>query len=178
MKKFFIKKGHHWSGFHFGLYFGKKKVSYRFRFSDQCYYPIIDSDDYDINKLFGFAYWTLRKLPPHHYNSIRIGWRPARNRINKIDLFLYLYNKGERIMILFPMVDTGKDYIMEINTGGELTNSDKSITFKLKDDNEQLIHYQSCDFVFPKFRWGYNLFFYFGGNKTAPHDLWAWVGKE
>lgn len=162
--KRFVKKGNHYSIHPIGIHFGIRKFKFRFKLDGSCLYPILDADDYDLNKLYGFSYGY------HHKNSIRIGWRPDERDDKKIQLHSYVYNKGKRTMNYIDSIITDKWYEMEIET--LLCNK---VVFTLSDN--KVLSKRTEDFVMPKFIAGYFLDFYIGGNKPARKDTIAYIER-
>lgn len=145
---------------------GITQLSFRFKFSSSCLYPIVDKDDYAVNKLYGFSYGC------HHANSIRIGWRPSLSDDRKIEIFSYIYNNKQRSFESLASIHLERWYIMKISVLKEYGK----VCFKLKTEKSEGVEYlitsQSYQhFVMPKFRLGYMLRPFFGGEKVAPHDM-------
>lgn len=151
-------------------------------FTESCKYDIGNEDQNDINKLFGFGFFTFKILtrkkvnifgkkynvpwfrPMHHYNSIRFGWRYDLN-LNKIEILYYYYQNGERKYghILFIDIDSQHSY--EI-----LNNNDKNYILKVKNNNSNN-NYSFVNINIKPKKYGYLLKPYFGGNQKAPHDI-------
>ena len=145
---------------------GTKPITYTFLFLKDNWYPYTDEDDLDINKLAGFSYGL------HHKNSIRIGWIPSFINQGKFSLCFYIYNNGERYFQAFADINPGTEYKLTISL------KDGKVFFELKSEksNESVI--DSVNFVVPKFKLGYYLWFYFGGNKTAPKRMVVFLNKD
>ena len=132
----------------------------QFKFSDSAIYLFNDEDQYDTNKLFGFSFGLHRK------NSVRFGWRPNKD-LTKIEIGGHEY--VDKLMIpILPIceVELNKWYNYELNYNGLLNQ----IEYTIWNNNEtfSLIHPITLKY---KYNIGYRLFLYFGGNKTAPHDV-------
>src|SRR3990167_6239065 len=154
--KMVIRKGNHYSyhlpSFHTGI----QKLKFRFKFDSSCLYPVVDSEDYAINKLYGFS------IGLHHINSVRVGWRPDEQQAcKKIALHFYIYNNRARISPYFATVEVDKWYDMEISVLPD------RVQFTLRDDSGLFLSQSSAPFILPTFRFGYKLFFYAGGKKPA-----------
>ena len=168
-----IKRGTH-SPFRMPkLLLGNRTLRVRVRFTDTCVYGI-DSDQSDINKLFGVGYFTwkfiyLKKVkifglnlslpslrPMHHVNSVRFGWRWS-PQYQKIEVMPYCYQNGFRFMGWPRVLDLNRDYELKIDP------SERQHTMYWAGVSEGIR-------VKPSF-WGYYLGTYFGGNRTAPHDI-------
>lgn len=152
-----INKGRHKvQGFHCGLTF-RREIHAKVSFDSSCLYDLKDSDNYDVNKLFGFSTSYF-----HHRQSARIGWRCI-DGLN-IQLLTYTYDKGKRqepqlIKTVKPnRIFTASIFDNRVNFGFEVKIG------------EEIFHKRvmKTDSWFP-FR--YYLYPYFGGNKTAPHDM-------
>jgi len=153
-----IEKGCHYSNhaikYHFGII--RKKIS--FLFSPSCLYST--TDNLSVNKLFGWSYGH------HHTDSVRVGWRPDGN--GKICLFFYCYNKKTRFIQHFTTVDVSEEYTMKISI------QKKYILFELYKIGD-ITSRGTIPFIRPWFRWGYFLYFYFGGKNPAPQDMTAYI---
>lgn len=156
-----IKKGNHSSGIHLNLHCGKFHEFKNISFSEECWYPYLNTDSYDINKLFGFSHGH------HHINSIRFGWVPNFEKKNYIEIWIYIYNKGVRKFEKICEVSTNKWYRYQIY----LTNHNE-IIFLVKDlKNNILIGNSTKEYKKPTIDIGYNLFPFFGGNNASPCDM-------
>jgi hypothetical protein len=151
--KFTIRKGKHYS-FHLPkLWFGRKSHKLRFKLDANCWYSFDGEDANDINKLWGVSFGH------HHTNSFRLGWRPSKFVIGEIELFHYVYDSG-KVEWDFIGTFTTNDWVdVDIEVGGGYVKS----TFNGR------VYLYIYDEANPKF--GYYLFPYFGGNRTAPRDM-------
>ena len=170
MAKWIVRKGWHTSLSNFWLRLIPKwnnwpVTKYKFNISGDNWYPYKDIDDLDINKFFGFTFGD------RHKNSIRVGWTPYFNNKGKFTLYFYLYNKGVRSFFRFTEVMADTDYSIKI-----LLEYGR-VTFELFSDSGESSAKSSERFEVPKKRIGYYLWFYFGGNKTAPKDMRAYIKK-
>lgn len=157
MQNFLIKKNHHYcNNFNIGLTF-KNKIEYNIHFCKNCLYTLPDDDIYDINKLFGISTSFY-----HHYSSARIGWRCLDNE--NIELLTYTYDNWNRLES--QLLGTVK---CEENFKAIITLDNNMIIYELITDNysNKIILETSNKPFFIK----YKLFPYFGGNKTAPHNM-------
>lgn len=156
--RYHIKEGNHYkSNIGLKLHSGLTGINFSFIFDSSCWYKKINKDSLDINKLFGLSYG------PHHKNSIRLGWVPDFENIGKIQLWSYVYNKGKRTF----------NHICDCNISDNYL-----VSFKV--ENNQLTIFivgnEFCsifkeNFEIPKFKIGYFLYPYFGGDNPAPHDI-------
>ena len=150
MTRFTVRKGKH--KFHPRLVeFSKKKLKFRMRFNPNCLYNLGDSDQADINKLYGITSLFI------HKNSVRFGWRAEEGRIR---IFAYWYKRGVRGWYDMGTVGTDEfnDYSIEMqgDTCVLRLNDKKFIIPNIVD---------WCDFF------TFKAFPYFGGNKKAPHSM-------
>ena len=150
------KGGHYKSGIKIGLNF-RNKVTFKAEFDFSCIYDHGTSDNYDVNKLYGFSTsWS------HHKQSARIGWRC----INGIDIQIlaYSYDQGVRQdPQLLGTVKPGNCFECSI----EKRKGSFLFTFN-HDDKNKFISVKIKDGWFPL---RYMLYPYFGGNMKAPHDM-------
>jgi hypothetical protein len=130
-------------------------LSYEVVFTDSCKYDI-GSDQSDINKLFGFSYGF------HHHQSDRIGWRwnPS---LNKIELLLYSYE--QKVRRSFKLTEVALNTLNIIELEVYLNGLYRHISIKINNET-----YAFCLLQDPVY-WGYTLGLYFGGNRTAPHNM-------
>ena len=155
IKTYKIKEGKHFSGFRVSPTYNKNVSIYEVIFTKNCIYDLNNTDQMDVNKLFGLSYMY------HHTNSARFGWRAEGN---KIQISAYCYRDGERYMKDMCLVDTDKTYSMII------TNIGDYYEFEIKDTTSPLYSYAKISKPkTPKI--GYKLWPYFGGNESAPHDV-------
>lgn len=137
----------------------KESMQFVARFDSSCIYATFDpKNSGDINKLYGFSDCGSF----HHENSARVGW--AWNG-RSIDLYAYCYADSVRSSRLLGAVNIGdtvtlgitpkaNEYIFEMNG--------KVVTALKRGCNATGIH-------------GYQLFPYFGGDETAPHDMHIFI---
>jgi hypothetical protein len=167
--RFTIKKGRHYSNPpRIRIHFGITKLKFKFKFSKECLYPINDADDYDINKLYGLSHGL------HHRNSIRLGWASSASQVGRIDLFRYIYNKGARIPDYTPIatIDVEKWYEGVEN----ISKLFKTASFAIREHGSGLsICTASTGYECPKFKLGYYLKPFFGGDHVSPHDMNIWI---
>ena len=162
-----IKKGRHYSLSHFFKrmlsIFDNKTRSFDFELFSNCWFEKIEEDDYDINKLLGYSYGY------HHRNSIRLGWVPSSVE-NEFEIYLYRYEKGFRSF----------NYLMNVKANEwnnvlfteDFKNNRLIVELKsIDEDHDKRSIMKSYSHNYPKFRLGYSLWFYFGGNKTAPKNM-------
>lgn len=106
----------------------------------------------DINKLYGIADCGTE----HHSNSARFGWRWYND---KLEIHAYTYQNRERQSQLIGVVELNKTYSYEIRM------EENNYVFTLGDRSVTLP--RGCHGPAT----GYQLYPYFGGDETAPHDI-------
>lgn len=151
MNVYTIKEGKHRSGLHFLPHFGSTRMHVQAMLSRHCWFEKRDYNDDDLNKLAGFSFGF------HHRNSLRIGWVPDFKNENVFKLFAYWYNQGSFRMEFLTVVRGGQVFDIRLDAKNQhviVAGVAKTIPFEL-----------------PRFRWGYHLYPYFGGDNRAPHDL-------
>jgi hypothetical protein len=158
---FTIKKGcHNSNGFlHKALNFINRKrvLNFRVYFHSSCEYDLGTIDQFDINKLHGFSLGFN-----HHQDSARFGWRSAGN---KIELFAYCYVSGNRMVEKICSITTDEFYELKLRDTGT-----GYYEFSVYNQFETILNtmYVSKQ---TGFKTGMKLWPYFGGNRTAPHDM-------
>jgi len=165
--RFLVKKGRHNRLSLPSIHFGIKYLKFRIKFDENCYYPVLDADDYDLNKGYGWTYGLV------HDDSIRLCWRPDEKYAGKIQLYTYIYNKGVRTMNYMTTIETGKWYEVEIKVTEPLNN----VQYTLRNDSGLFLSQTSETFIMPSFRAGYFLDLFMGGNKPARQDTSIWTDK-
>jgi hypothetical protein len=154
-KKYKIRKGSHYSGFRLAPFFGKTTSKYEVVFTKSCIYQIEGPGQFDVNKLFGLSYGF------HHENSARFGWRAVDDLI---EISLYCYKDGRRVIKEMTSIETEKPYVFEIcNTGSHYELTIESVTGPFR--GYAIVSKPQTT------KLGYKLFPYFGGNLPAPHDV-------
>ncbi|TPE46419.1 hypothetical protein FJM65_00085 [Pontibacter mangrovi] len=106
----------------------------------------------DINKLYGLSDCNTS----HHTNSARFGWRWYNNRL---ELLAYTYLNKAWDYKLLGAVPIGQKVPLELRM------EDGSYTFKLY--GQEVSMPRACEGPSA----GYQLYPYFGGDETAPHDV-------
>ena len=131
---------------------------YKYKFTESALYDLKDTDQHDINKLFGFS------IGMHHTNSFRIGWRPNKN-IDKIEILAYEYHNKIRV----PAISIVEVNINDWNDFEIMYNSNmNSVIYTV---NSKIV---TSDIELNEINFGYTLGLYFGGNKKAPHNIKIW----
>lgn len=145
--EYLIEKGNHYANFTWNrLYpFTKGVISTRVIFDEDCLTVATPSG---LNKLDGISGFNI------HYNSGRLVWI---SNNNKIDIFGYVYNKGDRNNKFITSVDVNTiiNYTIEyLNNEWVFIVNNKMITL-------------DGTIPFIKFR----CYPYFGGKAVAPCDI-------
>lgn len=155
---FKIKQGQHSSNQHLykiANYFNlSNKMAFAVTFTDSCAYDLHSIDQLDINKLFGFSNGK------HHDNSARFGWSYINN---KIQLWAYYYNNGQRKNKLLTILELNKPYQLYLRV------VETKYQFAVADTTRALALLRVPKGTDKNF--GYRLWPYFGGNSVSPHDM-------
>jgi hypothetical protein len=134
------------------------QLKFTVRFDSSAIYTTQDpSNQYDINKLFGFS----DNDSDHHQFSARYGWRWSDNQLR---LFAYVYNQGAVISKELGSFAIGS----EINCSIEAANT--NYTFTTNGAVERLPRMATTAMAK-----GYQLYPYFGGDERAPHEIRIWI---
>ncbi len=157
-----IKKGNH---YHTGLdgAWGSRKHFGRqaYFFADAAYESVIPVNQLDINKLIGFS--DCGAVFSNHNNSARFGWNwdPTTQMIK---LHAYTYVNSERQWAYIKSIPLKTTVTLNLSVEGYFyTFQADQVTVKMP---------RHCD---SKWAWGWQLFPYFGGDETAPHDIHIWL---
>jgi hypothetical protein len=131
------------------------------KFDSSAVYSNTDpSNQLDINKLYGFS--DNNSL--HQEFSARFGWRWSDGALW---LFAYTYNDGVRYSKKLGSIAIGAENHCSIKA------KDSSYIFILNDKADTLERKSTT----PQIE-GYQLYPYFGGDETAPHDIHIWIKDE
>lgn len=136
---------------------GRLEMEQYTSFDESCKYNLNTKDQSDINKLCGLSYgW-------HHYNSDRIGWRYLVDE-DVFEILTYSYINGVRIpSILLGYVKANEKFRSKVST--TIKNGKRIVVFELND------RCVAKEYKVSKVWIKYTLGLYFGGNRTAPHDM-------
>ncbi len=136
-------------------------LKFTVRFDSSCIYKtILPGNQWDINKLYGFA--DNKAL--HHQYSARFGWRWSDGALR---LFAYTYNSGERAAKELGAIPIGKDVKCAIAVNGE------QYIFSVEDKTTTMPRHSTTATAK-----GYRLYPYFGGDEAAPHEVRIWIREE
>ena len=114
-------------------------------------------NQYDINKLYGFA----DNNTDHHQFSARFGWRWSDGALR---LFAYVYNEGTVNSKELTTVPIGPAINCAIKVAGSL------YLFTVNGVTEAMPRLSTTAKGS-----GYQLYPYFGGDEAAPHDIHIWI---
>jgi hypothetical protein len=137
-----------------------KKAAMRFEvlFDSSCIYRnVIPENIYDINKLYGFSDCGST----HHQNSARVGWLWNGTAI---ELHAYCYVSGVRTSQLMGTLQPGRATQISISV------QPKQYVFEW--NGKKTVMNRSCESDKME---GYQLYPYFGGDETAPHDIRVFI---
>lgn len=149
-----IKKGEHSSDGAMLNWIDTAAMHFSVRFDSSAVYTTQDKQNqYDINKLYGFA----DNGAQHHQYSARFGWRWSGAALR---LFAYVYNAGVRQEAELTTVPIGPWIQCAISVQGN------EYVFVVND----LVRTMPRTSTTPKAA-GYMLYPYFGGDEVAPHDV-------
>ena len=136
----------------------KTSMHFQAQFDSTCIYSVKNAENAtDINKLYGFSDCGSA----HHQNSARVGW--VWNG-SAIELHAYCYTSGVRSSKLMGTIVPGEP--------AEITISVQPQQYVFEWNGKKTIMKRSCDS--DKIE-GYQLFPYFGGDETAPHDIHVFI---
>lgn len=136
------------------------QMNFKAIFDNTAIYTTVNpANQNDINMLYGFSDGFN-----HLFNSARIGWSQDGNPLDPVRLYAYAYKRGIReiqyITSVMPGIETtcsikltGNTYTFTINNGVS------TVTVTLQ---RGLSTYSTI---------GYQLYPYFGGTETAPHEI-------
>jgi hypothetical protein len=132
-----------------------EEMKFAVRFdSSAIYQTILAENQWDINKLYGFS----DNNTDHHQYSARFGWNW---REGALRLHAYVYNKGVVESRELTTVAIGAETVCSIRvTGG-------AYLFSVDGKMLAALPRQSAS----ERGKGYQLYPYFGGDETAPHDI-------
>ncbi|MDB5206261.1 MAG: hypothetical protein JWR72_1336 [Flavisolibacter sp.] len=160
-KQFLIPQGAHYATENIFKPLEITELKFRVKFDSSAIYQTTDPENqYDINKLYGFA----DNGEQHHLYSARFGWRWSDGALR---LFAYTYNNGVRDSKELGVVTIGKEVDCSIKVGAEI------YTFLVDGKIETMPRLSSTSTAK-----GYQLYPYFGGDEVAPHEVKIWIKSE
>ncbi|HMP94841.1 MAG TPA: hypothetical protein PKD90_18320 [Phnomibacter sp.] len=128
------------------------------RFDNSAIYRTIDPrNQLDINKLYGFSEGL-----DHQFNSARFGWRFSNDSVR---LFAYVYANGKRSVAEICTVPLNEPIQCSIKVF--------PTAYLLSAGNNQVQMERGVASPIAK---GFLQYPYFGGNETAPHDVYISIG--
>ena len=156
--KFTIKKGQQSSDLNYLTKTEYAELKFKVKFDNSAIYTnIIPENQWDINKLYGFADNDAH----HQMYSARFGWNWNEGVLS---LFAYTYNNGKRESKLLGAIKIGEEVTCSIKVAG-----DKHIF-----THNSIVNTMPRSATTPK-AIGYKLYPYFGGDEMAPHDIFVWI---
>ena len=156
--KYTIVKGQNYSDGNKYVTTSYTELNFIAKFDSSAIYATINPDNQlDINKLYGFA----DNSSTHQQFSARFGWRWSDKALR---LFGYVYNNGVRDSKELGIIAIGAENKCSIKI------NPNSYVFSLNGKTDSLPRTS----VGIKAN-GYKLYPYFGGDETAPHDVYIWI---
>ena len=157
--KYVITSGAHYTDNNNSVKVNITEWRFQVYFDSTVIYDLASEDQYDINKLSGFA--DNNEL--HTQYSARFGWRWSDGRLR---LFGFVHNAGVFTSKEISSIDIGKPYTCKIKVTGNqylftVEELKSSVTLKREATTP------TAD--------GYRLYPYFGGNAVAPHEINIWL---
>ncbi len=158
--KYTIKKGKHFCNFTWSRLCLRFNTSLAFKciFSNNCKYDLQDSNQFDVNKLYGLGWGFKGPL----YNSYRIGWRYNAIK-DKIELFLFIQENKTRTLKYLDAVELNQEFTVRMI----VDNNNLLVYLYLQGQQTITASYQfkSIGKIL------YRCFPYFGGDQTAPDTM-------
>lgn len=142
----------------FGIWWNRHIYSWKVTFTDSCRYDLAGPDQLDVNKLCGIGY-----LPGHHKHSARFGWRYVQVT-DSIELLAYCYVNSDRITKHIGYCKIGVEYRIELYA------TSWAYLFILDDLDGNAIGDAEVKHS-NKRKLQYRLGTFFGGNRSAPHEM-------
>ena len=135
-----------------------KEIRFNAIFDSSCIYTSGDKlNQGDINKLYGFSDCDST----HHTNSARFGW--AWNG-KSLDIYAYCYSNGVRNNKFLNSIKIGESNSFSISIAEE------KYVFDLNGEKTTMSRGCTGEFIN-----GYQLYPYFGGDESAPHDIHIFI---
>ena len=154
---YIIPAGNHYSQEKKVQLFRGDSLEFNAYFNETAQYDLGDEDQLDVNKLYGVSdCGTL-----HTKNSARMGWRWNKES-QKLEILGFTHVNGLFDFKLIATANLNQSYTYKI----ELNSSKDSYVFSF--NHSQVSMPRGCQ---ENTISGYKLYPYFGGNKTAPHEV-------
>ncbi|OKL41445.1 hypothetical protein [Pontibacter flavimaris] len=148
-----IKKGAHYSDKNNVRKLTTSRIRFEVTFDSTAIYTSVKPNNQaDINKLYGLSDCNTS----HHTNSARFGWRWYNNRLEVL-AYTYLNKKWE--YKLLGSVPLGQKVALELRM------EEGNYVFEMLGKEVDMP--RACNGAAE----GYQLYPYFGGDETAPHDI-------
>jgi len=151
---FTIPKNAHYSTHRFLTYFTDNRTDFSFKFDQSAEYDLGNSNQSDINKLFGFAEKSSVNI---HKHSARFGWRWIDN---SLQILGYAYTEGERKSLLLGTAEIDETY------SASIIAHENRYEFIFKEESYFIVR----NGAFSSLR-KYLSYPYFGGDEIAPHEI-------
>lgn len=156
--KYTIRQGQNYCDGNIFVLTSYAELNFVAKFDSTAIYSNVNPDNQlDINKLYGFA----DNNSTHQQFSARFGWRWSDNALR---LFGYVYNDGIRSSKELGIVSIGAENNCSIKV------NPKNYTFSLNGKVDSLPRTSTTAKAI-----GYKLYPYFGGDETAPHNIYIWI---
>jgi hypothetical protein len=156
--KYTMKQGQHFANDNTYKPVDLTELNFAVKFdSTAIYKSIVAENQYDINKLYGFA----DNNREHQQFSARFGWRWSDDALR---LFAYVYNNGVVTSRELGTIAIGAELTCSIRVAGE--------AYIFSVDGKVLRMPRTSTTPTAK---GYQLYPYFGGDEAAPHDVTIFI---
>ena len=153
-KEFIIPKGEHYALENDFRSTRVRQLKFSVVFDSSCIYNTAKgANSSDVNKLYGFSDCNTQ----HHVNSARFGWRWTGR---ELEILAYCYVDSVRQIKPLGTISIGKPAEMSISVEPE------SYVFELNGSAALMPRHCSGEYAE-----GYQLYPYFGGDETAPHEI-------
>lgn len=130
------------------IHFGLSKLEFKVKFDKSCYYPFTFSEERKHTKiLFGacFGLWWYN-------NSISLSFRPSENKLDKMDLFRYIFSDEFEENKYIGSLDIEREYTIRLIF--ERYNNVYRIQVFSDMENEPVINFCK-QYKYPVFPFGY-----------------------
>lgn len=156
--EYIIRQGNHYAEGNIPKLISNTALHFMAKFDSSCIYTTINPDNSgDINKLYGFSDCGNG----HQESSARVGW-VWNGQV--VELYAYCYAGGIRSSRKIGAVAIGEVKELAIAVNGN--------QYVFICDGQQTVMTRYCNT--PAYN-GYQLYPYFGGDETAPHDIHVFI---